>query len=78
MASESEQDMRQYLEGVDYPVRAANLVAAAKDGSNIPAEVVHRLGQLPSDAEFSGPDEVVEQLENIESSGKQIPTTEDT
>ncbi len=77
MASESEQDMRQYLEGVDYPVRAANLVATAKDDSNIPAEVVHRLGQLPSGAEFSDPDEVVEQLENIESSGKQTPTTED-
>ena len=49
------------------------MVAAVEDDREVPAEVVRRLGQLPINAEFSGPDEFVEQLENIERSGKQTP-----
>ncbi len=31
-----------------------------------PAEVVHRLNQLPSNVNYASPDEVVEESENIE------------
>ncbi len=75
MASESEQNIQQYLEGVEYPAKTFDLVTTA-ESNDAPADVVDRLNQLPNYAEFSNPDEVVEQLENIEKSGKQTPPHE--
>jgi hypothetical protein len=73
MASESKQNIKQYLEGVEYPAETFDLVTTV-ESNGAPAEVIDRLDQLPNNAEFSNPEEVIEQLENIEKSG--IPTPE--
>ncbi|MDQ3965215.1 MAG: DUF2795 domain-containing protein [Actinomycetota bacterium] len=75
MTSESEQDIKQYIEGVEYPVGTFDLITAVED-NGAPAEIVDRLNQLPNDAKFSSPDEVVEGLENIEKSGRPTPEHE--
>ncbi len=59
------EDVRRYIEGADYPARAQDLLAAVRS-SDAPEEVVERLSQLPTNAQFSDPDEVVEELENPE------------
>ena len=64
MGSDTE-DARRYIEGADYPARAQDLIAAAQN-SDAPEGVVERLEQLPTNAQFSDPDEVVEELENPE------------
>jgi hypothetical protein len=51
----------QYLEGVDYPASKEDLASAAKD-NGAPEELVERLGTLGRPT-FSGPDEVVAELE---------------
>jgi len=61
----SSEDIRQYIEEVDYPARAQDLLAAARN-SDAPEEVVERLGGLPTNDQFSDPDEVTEELENQE------------
>ena len=68
MPAETE-DVRQYVEGANYPARAQDLLAAARS-SDAPEGVLERLGQLPTNAQFSDPDEVVEELENTEGSGE--------
>ncbi len=68
MASDTD-DVRRYIEGADYPSRAQDLLAAARS-SDAPEGVLERLGQLPTNAQFSDPDEVVEELENAEGSGE--------
>ena len=68
MPAETE-DVRQYIEGANYPARAQDLLAAARS-SDAPEDVLERLGQLPTNAQFSDPDEVVEELENTEGSGE--------
>jgi hypothetical protein len=68
MASEIE-NVRQYIEGADYPARAQDLLTAARN-SDAPDGVLERLGQLPTNAQFSGPDEVAEELENAEGPGE--------
>jgi hypothetical protein len=62
VASETE-DVRQYIEGADYPARAQDLLAAARS-SGAPEDVLEHLERLPTNAEFSDPDEVAEELEN--------------
>src|SRR3712207_5784253 len=62
MASETE-DVRRYIQGVDYPTRAQDLLAAARS-NDAPEGVLERLEQLPTNAQFSDPDEVAEELEN--------------
>lgn len=61
----SSQDIRQYIEGADYPARAQDLLAAARN-SDAPEEIVERLGELPTNDQFSNTDEVIEELENLE------------
>jgi hypothetical protein len=69
MASETE-DVRRYIEGVDYPTRAQDLLAAARS-SDAPEGVLERLEQLPTNAQFSDPDEVAEELQNLQGTGNQ-------
>jgi len=57
----------QYLEGVDYPASKEDLASAAKD-NGAPEELVERLGTLGRPT-FSGPDEVVAELEASPTSG---------
>ena len=75
MASESKQNIGQYLEGINYPAKTFDLVTTA-ESNGAPAEAIDRLDQLPNNAEFSSSDEVVKQLENIEKAGKQTPPHE--
>jgi Protein of unknown function (DUF2795) len=75
MANEPKQDIKRYLEYPEYPATTFDLVTAAEN-NGAPAEIVDRLNQLPNDAEFSDPNQVVEQLENIEGSGKPTPEHE--
>ena len=75
MANESKQDIKRCLGYSEYPATTFDLVTAAEN-NGAPAEIVDRLNQLPNDAEFSDPNQVVEQLENIEESGKPTPEHE--
>ena len=68
MASETE-DLRQYIEGADYPARAQDLLATARS-SDAPDGVLEQLEQLPTNAQFSDPEEVAEELENAEGPGE--------
>ncbi len=61
----SSEDIRQYIEEADYPARAQDLLAAARN-SDAPEEIVERLGELPTNDQFSNTDEVIEELENLE------------
>ncbi len=71
MAEESlEHNIKPYIEGAEYPTKTRNLMAFAEDEGGAPAEVVDRLNQLPSQHEFSDPDEVVEMLETAEESNR--------
>ena len=68
----SDEDVRKYLEGVDFPVSTFELITSVKE-QDAPEDVLDRLNQLPSDAKLSGPDEIIEQLDRIEEAGKQTP-----
>ncbi len=61
----SSEDIRRYIEEADYPARAQDLLAAARN-SDAPEEIVERLGELPTNDQFSDPDEVTKELENQE------------
>ncbi len=60
-------DARQYLEGVDYPASKEDLASAA-EGKGAPEELVARLRTLGR-PDFSGPDEVVAELESSPTAG---------
>ena len=60
-------DARQYLEDVDYPASKEDLVSAA-EGNGAPDELVERLRTLGRPT-FSGPDEIVAELEASPTSG---------
>jgi hypothetical protein len=60
-------DTAQYLEGVDYPASKEDLASAA-EGNGAPEELVERLRTLGRPT-FSGPDEVVAELESSPTSG---------
>ena len=57
----------QYLDGVDYPASKEDLASAA-EGNGAPEELVERLRTLGRPS-FSGPDEVVAELEASPTSG---------
>jgi len=61
------EDVRQYLEGVDYPASKEDLASAA-EGNGAPEELVEGLRTLGR-ATFSGPEEVVAELESSPTSG---------
>jgi len=56
-----------YLEGVDYPASKEDLTSAAED-NGAPEELIERLRTLGRPS-FSGPDEVVAELESSPTSG---------
>jgi Protein of unknown function (DUF2795) len=60
-------DATQYLEGVDYPASKEDLASAAED-NEAPEELVERLRTLGR-ATFSGPEELVAELESSPTSG---------
>ena len=60
-------DARQYLEDIDYPASKEDLVSAAED-NGAPEDLVERLRTLGRPT-FSGPDEVVAELESSPTSG---------
>ena len=75
MVNKPKQGIKRYLEYSEYPSTTFDLVTAA-ESNGAPAEIIDPLNQLPNDAEFSGPNQVVEQLENIRESGKPTPEHE--
>ena len=60
-------DAPQYLEGVDYPASKEDLASAA-EGNGAPEELVEMLRTLGRPS-FSGPEEVVAELESSPTSG---------
>ena len=60
-------DARQYLEDVDYPASKDDLASAAEE-NGAPDELVERIRTLGRPS-FSGPDEVVAELESSPTSG---------
>jgi hypothetical protein len=60
-------EAKKYLEGVDYPANKEDLASAAED-NGAPDELVERLRTLGRPT-FSGPDEVVAELESSPTSG---------
>jgi hypothetical protein len=60
-------EARQYLEGVEYPASKEDLVSTA-EGNGAPEELVERLHTLGRPS-FSGPEEVVAELESSPTSG---------
>ena len=62
------EDVRQYLEGVSYPARPEDLIAAAQ-ANNAPPSFLETVGLLPTAVEFHEPDEVAEQLEHMKGLG---------
>jgi hypothetical protein len=60
-------DTRQYLEGVEYPASKEDLASAA-ESNGAPEELVERLHTLGRPT-FSGPEEVVAELESSPTSG---------
>lgn len=57
----------QYLEGVEYPASKEDLASAAED-NGAPEELVERI-RILGRPDFSGPDEVVAELEASPTSG---------
>ena len=60
-------DAPQYLEGVEYPANKEELASAAEE-NDAPDELVERIRTLGRPS-FSGPDEVVAELEASPTSG---------
>ena len=56
-----------YLEGVEYPASKEDLISAA-ERNGAPEELVERIGTLGRPS-FSGPDEVVAELESSPTAG---------
>ncbi len=60
-------DVRQYLDGVDFPANKADLLTAAQ-ADNAPASLLAGLRDLP-ESEFSGPEQVVDALRGLPGGG---------
>lgn len=63
MASETEQEIRRYLEDLQFPASKDDLVSAAKS-NDAPEELIKQLVDLPKE-EFSDPEEVAEAVDNL-------------
>lgn len=62
MASDTHEEARQYLEGVEYPAGKEDLVEAARN-NDAPQRFIERLVEL-SISEYRGPDEVAEAMDS--------------
>ena len=60
-------DAKQYIEGVEYPANKGELASAAEE-NGAPGELVERIRTLGRPS-FSGPEEVVAELEASPTSG---------
>jgi hypothetical protein len=63
MASETEQELRRYLEGVHFAANQEDLVSVAMS-NGAPEELIEQLEDLPR-KEFSDLEEVAEELEDL-------------
>ena len=63
MASETEQELRRYLEGIDFVASQEDLVAMAMN-NGAPEEFVDQLEELPR-KEFEDLEEVVEAIKDL-------------
>ncbi len=63
MASETEQELRHYLEGIDFAASQEDLVAMAMN-NGAPEELIGELEELPR-KEFEDLDEVVEAIKDL-------------
>lgn len=63
MASETEQSVRRYLEGVDYPATKEDLVSAARD-NDAPPGFIKRLVDLPI-TDYPDPEEVAAAMDGL-------------
>ena len=63
MASETEQEIRRYLEDLQFPASKDDLVSAAKS-NDAPEELIKQLVDLPR-KEFSGSEDVAEAIDNL-------------
>ena len=61
------EDAPSYLEGADYPASKEDLISAAKSNS-APDELIDMIGTMVR-PEFSGPEDVVEELRAAPSAG---------
>lgn len=67
MASETEQELRRYLEGVHFAANTEDLVSIAM-GNGAPEEFIDQLEELPR-KEFSDLEEVVEVIKDLRADG---------
>ena len=67
MASETEQELRRYLEGVDFAVNTDDLIAIAMN-NGAPEEFIDQLEELPR-KEFEDLEEVVEAIKDLQADG---------
>ena len=63
MASETEQELRRYLEGIDFAASQEDLVSVTMS-NGAPEELIEQLEDLPS-KEFSDLEEVVEAIKDL-------------
>ncbi len=61
MAPESAEELRRYIEGVEYPARTEEVVAGAEE-RGAPQEVIEQLRSLGPQRHFPGPEAVVAAL----------------
>ncbi len=55
------EDAPRHLEGVDYPVSKEDLISATKDNGT-PDDLIEMIGTIMDGPEFSGPEDVIEEL----------------
>jgi 4-hydroxy-3-methylbut-2-enyl diphosphate reductase IspH len=67
MASETEQELRRYLEGVHFAANTEDLVSIAMS-NGAPKELIEQLEDLPS-KEFSDLEEVAEVIDGLRPAG---------
>jgi uncharacterized protein DUF2795 len=67
MASETEQELRRYLEGVDFAANTEDLIAIAMN-NEAPEDLIDQLEELPR-KEFSDLEEVAEAIEDLRAAG---------
>jgi Protein of unknown function (DUF2795) len=67
MASEPEQELRRYLEGVDFAANTEDLIAIAMH-NEAPEDLIDQLEELPR-KEFEDLEEVVEAIKDLRADG---------
>lgn len=68
MLVRTSEDVRRYLQGVEYPASQEDLILIAQD-NGAPQDFFDLLGLLPSVVEFHAPGEVEEHIEHTKGLG---------